>query len=577
MTLTPVETFWLKWHTTRRRNAPLEKGEAFLFSPALPARGRGRTRMQAQTVLLAATGKEPGNIAYTLKLKRAVVDRTLAQFESKRLRLFPQPALLLNELLDAAQVDMAHARQVADHAMWLFDHTQAVHGLPTRSRALLETMALLHNVGVEVDEPQHHTAGRDTLMAMKLAGYSDDAQRMIACAIRFHRKRARPEKEPLFIGLTPKLQAQTLALSAIVRIADGLDYSQSQTTRVEDMTVGTETILLRLSGPHTGPHTASDGERAIEKADLWAEVFGHDWRLAPDVASLAQRPLTGQSPMSHVVLRALADQLTRWNGATAGARAGEVAAIKALRAAARRARAAVELFQPFIKKPIHKSLRRHFKNAEDALAEVRDWDVLLDGALAHLSEAAFIDHWRTERLRALAEAVAWLESAAAQSAAGWEAALIDDSLRRKYDTPLAANAELILLAPIETLNDLAAALDVAHVETYHKLRRMGIKRCRFALEFLSPALGPQAEAVLKEIVKAQDRLGNLNDACVARERMVQWLADHPDDEAARQYALTCDIAIQNHLRKFPKDWEPVKPDVLREKLRGLVSVIVPRP
>jgi CHAD domain-containing protein len=552
MTLTPVESFWLHWHTRR---------------PGPAAR-------LAQAVLLAAAGKEPGNIAFTLKLKRATVDRTLAGFEQQRLGMLPRPALLLNELLDAARVDMAHARQVADLALQLFEATRTVHQLAPRLRALVEAMALLHNVGVEVDEPQHHTAGRDVLMAMKLAGYSDDAGRMIACAIRFHRKRVRPGKEPLFVALSPAQRAQTLALSALVRIADGLDYSQSQSTRLEAVAVGPRVIGFRVSGPHAG----SDAARAIEKADLWAEVFGQAWRLAPEVRSLAQAPLGARSPMSVVIQRALADQLIRWQAAGPGARAGDVAAIKALRAAARRARAALELFQPHFRKAIYATLRPQFKRAEAMLGRVRDWDVLLDGAEAELAEADFIAHWRAERTRALAEAEAWLDSAeAATMLAAWEAALAADSFRPKRDTPLAANAESVVQARLAVVTELAASLSTADLETYHRLRRVGVKRLRFALEFLAPALGAGAEALIKDIVKAQDRLGYLNDACVARDRVVHWLSEHPEDEVARQYALTCDVAIATHVRGFPRDWAAVAPEVMAAKVRALLSRFGERP
>jgi CHAD domain-containing protein len=367
------------------------------------------------------------------------------------------------------------------------------------------------------------------------------------------------------------LQAQTLSLSALLRSADGLDYSQSQTTHIADLKITPDTITLHL----TGPCAETDGERAVVKADLWLEVFGQAWRLAPDVAQLAQQPLAAQTPVSRVIVRALADQLVRWEAAQPAAIAGDAPALKAMRAAARRARAGLGLFEPFVKKKVIKSLRVRLKQAEKMLGAVRDWDVLLIAAQAELGEAAFIEQWRGERVTALQDAERWLASAeAGELRAAWEAILAEPPIRAKYDTPLVDNAEFILLTPVETLRTLAAALNVADLETYHALRRVGIKRVRFALEFLAPALGPQADEVLKEIVKAQDRLGFLNDACVMREKLIHWLAQHPEDEVARQYASACEAAIQTHLRKFARDWAAVQPDILTGKLRALLW---PRP
>ncbi|MDW8326255.1 MAG: CHAD domain-containing protein [Anaerolineales bacterium] len=551
--LTPVESFWLGWHA-RRNSKPAKR--------------------QAQTVLLAESGRSASAIAAHLKLSEATVKRTLARFETERLKLFPIPALFVDELLAAANVDMAHARQVADHALALFDATRNLHGLGSRQRALTETAALLHNVGVEVDEPNHHTAGRDLLQTMRLIHYTEAEQAMLACCIRFHRKRVRPEKEPLFATLSPKQQQQTLAISALVRIADGLDYSQSQTTCLEAVEISGETIALRVSGPYA----ELDGERAIEKSDLWTATFGQNWVLTrppPDVAALAQQPLTSESPITAVALRALADQLSRWQAAEPNARAGIPLGIKNVRAAARRARAALELFAPYFKKKALKPLRRQLKQAEDALGPTRDWDVLIEAAQEAAGEErwAFLEEWKAKREAAHAQAAAWLGSAQVKAL---RTALTDflatPPIRAKRQVTLAAGAEAVMAKPLKVLRAQAAALDPDDLETYHALRRRGIKRCRFALEFFEPAFGEPAQALLKDIIKAQDRLGYLNDRCVALEKLDAWLAVH-NDAAAQRYRQLCEAEVQKHLRKFPKDWEPVAPKRLAKRFAALLDTL----
>ncbi|MCS6909934.1 MAG: CHAD domain-containing protein [Anaerolineales bacterium] len=551
--LTPVESFWLGWHA-RRNSKPVNR--------------------QAQTVLLAEVGQSASAIAAHLKLSEATIKRTLARFEAERLKLFPTPALFVEEVLTAANVDMAHARQVADHALALFDATRNLHNLGSRQRALTETAALLHNVGLEVDEPNHHTAGRDLLQAMRLIHHTETEQAMLACSIRFHRKRVRPEKEPLFTTLSPKQQRQTLAISALVRIADGLDYSQSQTTRLEAVEISGETIALRVSGPYA----ELDGERAIEKSDLWTATFGQNWVLTrppPDVSALAQQPLTPESPITAVALRALADQLSRWQAAEPDARAGIPLGIKNVRAAARRARAALELFAPYFKKKALKPLRRQLKQAEDALGPTRDWDVLIEAAQEAAGEErwAFLEEWRAEREAAHAQAAAWLESAQVEAL---RAALTDflaaPPIRAKRQVTLAAGAEAVMAEPLKVLRAQAAALDPHDLETYHALRRRGIKRCRFVVEFFEPAFGEPAQALLKDIIKAQDRLGYLNDRCVALEKLNTWLAVHNDD-AAQRYRQLCEAEVQKHLRKFPKDWEPVAPKRLAKRFAALLDTL----
>src|SRR5262245_23056661 len=98
--LTPVENFWLRWHKEH--------------SPELIAR-------RARIVLLADSGSPPLATATALGVSKATVTRTLKRFERQRLDDFPRPALSLDEILRAAQVDLAHARQVTEFTLKLFE------------------------------------------------------------------------------------------------------------------------------------------------------------------------------------------------------------------------------------------------------------------------------------------------------------------------------------------------------------------------------------------------------------------------------------------------------------------------
>ncbi|MBP7693437.1 MAG: CHAD domain-containing protein [Anaerolineales bacterium] len=547
--LTPVEKFWLGWHS---------------------AHGSAPAARRAQMILQLEAGALSPKPDAAVSLQR--------QFETHRLgAVGKKPVLTRDELLAAAGVDLAHARQVAAHALQLFDLTQARHQLPAADRPLLETAALLHNLGLEVDAPKHHTAGRDLLMAVRLAAHSPTEQRQLACLIRFHRKTARPRKEPLFTALPRRRQPATLVLAALLRIADGLDYSQSQTTRIEALHLEGEALTLTLAGPHA----ETDGARALEKADLWGRLFDQEWALTPapaDLAALSQVALEPETPLARVAARALADQWRRWEAAADAAQAGQPLALKNTRAAARRARAALALLQPYLKAKPTKALSRQLKRVEENLAAVRDWEVLIEQARQAAGGEAwpFLDDWQAAHAAALTAAVIWLagpEAGATRAALAAFAA--EPPARRKYPGRVADDAAPLLLAQVDVLTDLAAALDETNLATYHALRRQGVKRCRFALEFFEPALGEPAQRLIKDLVRVQDRLGALNDACVAIERLNAWLAEHAADPAARGYqAYNADI-IRTQLRKFQRAWPPVEPDALRGRIQALVRRLLP--
>lgn len=173
------------------------------------------------------------------------------------------------DLLNSYQVDQAHARQVANLALALYDAVAARYELPAGRRRLLEIGGLLHNVGMTTDPPAHHLVGRDIVLRHAIEDLSTRERAMVACMVAFHRKKVRPQLEPAYLALGKKGQHEALQLSAILRVADGLDYSQSQGTALVCAEHEGAGLLLRLAGPHA----AGDGARAVAKADLWARVF----------------------------------------------------------------------------------------------------------------------------------------------------------------------------------------------------------------------------------------------------------------------------------------------------------------
>lgn len=180
-----------------------------------------------------------------------------------------QPAVTIDTLIDQYHIDMKHARHVADLALQLFDLSVDLHRLPENFRPLLEAGAILHNIAVEIDEPKHHTRGRDLIMAAPLANFSDEDRQVIALQTAFHRKKVKPDSEPLYSNLPESLKRPTLALSALLRVADGLDYNGTQATQITDFAMQNGSAILTVEGVQSEP----DSAQALKKADLWEAVF----------------------------------------------------------------------------------------------------------------------------------------------------------------------------------------------------------------------------------------------------------------------------------------------------------------
>ena len=581
--LTPAESFWLRWHADDNH------------SPA-------RVAQRARVLLLAGSGAPPAAIAEALSMPEAAAARAVSQFARRRLSDFPRPALFLDELLAAARVDLAHAQHVARLALALFDATRSLHRLPPAQRDLLEAAAKLHNVGVEVDEPNHHTAGRDLLRGLNLVGYTDPQQRMLACLVRFHRKKVRPEEEPLFAALPSARQQQTLKLAALLRVADGLDYSQTQSTRLEGVLIAPEAVTLRLSGPES----EGDAARARRKADLWREIFHVPMEAAtppPErLRQLAEAVLTPETLTSEAARRALAIHLLTWQSFEAGALLGEPAAVKKVRGAARRLRLALEIFAGHLKKKPVKRLRRRLREMESVLGRVRDLDIVLADVRAYQTElttdthnpnlAPLIDAWARARGEAMAEALTWLSGPAG---AELQTALQDFVAAPpvRGDAPLRQSTRPLFQAAIVGIAEQQGSVARNDLKSYHRLR-LAIKQCRFTLEFIRPALPPppegadalrQADDVLADLKRMQDRLGTVNDYRLLQKHLDEFLRAWAERQAKRKapqlfeaedilaYQNTRRTALAQELATLAKDWAPVRAARLRPRLNALLRAL----
>ena len=184
-------------------------------------------------------------------------------------KLKPEP-ISVAELLDHYLVDQVHARHVADLSLMLFDTVAERYGLDPEQRHLIEVAALLHNVGLRVDPPNHHLVGRDIVLRYRLAELTRREQLLVAALVAFHRKKVRPSLEPAYLALGRRAQQETLRLAAILRVADGLDYGHTQQTRL----VAAESAEVGLNLLLSGPNAVEDAAQALAKADLWQRVFG---------------------------------------------------------------------------------------------------------------------------------------------------------------------------------------------------------------------------------------------------------------------------------------------------------------
>ena len=469
----------------------------------------------------------------------------------------PQP-WSLETLFDRYSVDRTHARAVADHALSLFDHLSSLHRLPLERRPLLETAALLHNVGLEADPDRHHIVGRDILLAHPPAGLDDPDRLMVALITFLHRKRITPKKlrnldQTSFATLPEPLLNEALALAALVRLADGLDYSQMGTSQLGEVRQREGVVEIEV----VGPSAAIDASRAHKKSDLWRLLFETTLQFKPPEgtgfvvqeevppSSLPDSPgLAADDSMAEAACKTFYFHLQRMLYHEPGTRLGkDIEELHDMRVATRRMRAAFRVFGDYLDleqmAPFIKGLRRTGR----ALGAVRDLDVFWEKTQRYLDtlppeRQSGLDPlravWEAEREQARERMLAYLDSnrykrfkkgfgeflevpgAGALPVVSRQGEPLPHRLRHVVPVVMYQR-----LAAVQAYDEWVTGPDVP-LSRLHQLR-IAAKGLRYTVEYFREVLGPEAKTLINELKALQDHLGDLQDAVVASNLLRDFL------------------------------------------------------
>ena len=496
-------------------------------------------------------------------------------------------------LLESYHVDLSHARYVANLALTIFDAVAERYELPADARRLLEIGALLHNVGMTTDPPRHHLVGRDIVLRQTIDGLSQRDQTIVACMVALHREKVRPEQEPSFLGLGKKGQAQALQLSAILRVADGLDNSQSQTTRLLSLEPGDTGLALVLEGPHA----AADSAQAITKADLWYRVFGDALIVSCTKTDLPLSPKQGREdegeepqllppwyaalnvPLAELGRVLLRRHLRRMLSAERAVRADrDIEDIHALRVASRRLRATLRLLAPVAPTAKLRPAQKMIRRLALAAGVVRDHDVLI----AHLANSRAL--LPDELCAGLDDLAAALSAERDRAYAGLMDLLNSEGLATFKATFAKLMNQSVGWNDAPHVRDLAGSTIWRHYEDLRAHDRNGIplegapmhamrisaKKLRYVLELFAESFGERADPVVTQLAAFQDELGALNDVEVAGSTLAS--ADIGGDARA---ASTAYLSLRDSQRKELSDalttrWAKVASASYRRKLMELI-------
>ena len=183
--------------------------------------------------------------------------------------------------------DEAHSRHVAELSLFLFDALTKEHGMNSHERTLLETAALLHDIGMFIRGSRHQLHGQYIVTNSEIFGLKQEELDIIGNVIRYHRDELPSPAHIEYIALQREERILVQKMAAILRLADALD--RGHTGRITNLTIEKreETLIIRsretseLSQNTQDNFSLTSRDYSLEqmglneKADLFLDVFGY--------------------------------------------------------------------------------------------------------------------------------------------------------------------------------------------------------------------------------------------------------------------------------------------------------------
>jgi CHAD domain-containing protein len=377
-----------------------------------------------------------------------------------------------------------------------------------------------------------------------------------------------------------------------------------------------EDLVAGLAAWGLTPQTRSKFERALATLDGPARqvaAAGAACPSFPPVEMLKQPGLEPDEPMSEAGRKTFRFHFRRMLYHEPGTRLGEdIEALHDMRVASRRMRAAFRVFGDFYATGAVAPYRKGLKRTGRTLGAVRDLDVFR--AKIQDYQAAARDSLSPTEQASLDEFLVILEGRREAARQRLITYLDSDKYRRFVERfGDFVETEGLACLPVDPGDGVPIPYRVRHVApatVYRRLAavraydewvtipepplarlhalRIACKRLRYTLEFFKEVLGPEARAVIKEIVAVQDHLGALQDTVVAGGILEEYLARGtwgPDLPAAARPAgpieapgveayLASTRAERRHLLDtFPQVWQKLQAAEFGHLMAQVVAVL----
>lgn len=160
-----------------------------------------------------------------------------------------------------------HSKKVEKTSLSLFEHLKPIHCLEDRERDLLSHACILHDIGVYVNERDHHKIGAYLIRKESLLDdYPKQQRRILSYIVKSHRRVVKNDFACEFNNSDRRI---ILLLGSILRIADSLDSDRVTECNIIKCSITQDTVSFIVE--------CEDIEYIknliVKKSDLFEKVY----------------------------------------------------------------------------------------------------------------------------------------------------------------------------------------------------------------------------------------------------------------------------------------------------------------
>lgn len=166
--------------------------------------------------------------------------------------------------------DQSHSLQVLRLSEILFESLTELHGLAKAYLQYLQEAAVLHDIGLCKGTSKHHKTTCEILLTDPPDCIDQVRLVVVACIARYHRKALPSPSHGLYSQLSTHDRRVVQKLAALLRIADGLDYTHDCCVRSLECSIKKNEVDICLISSDDCRYCIA---QATKKSDLFTQVF----------------------------------------------------------------------------------------------------------------------------------------------------------------------------------------------------------------------------------------------------------------------------------------------------------------